>query len=322
MSEVFLPTLSRMGFLMLLIAIGYILVKTKVVPSEGAGLLSKLENYVFIPALVLGTFLKDFTVTKLSTAWQYVVCGIVVVGISAIFAVFVSKLCAKDKYTQNIYTYGLSFANFGFMGNAVVQALFPEVFADYLIYVIPFWILIYVWGVPYTLMPKNENKKNLFSGLKNLINPMFIAMVIGIILGLANISLPDFVCEVSESGKVGGVVGTLGDCMSPVAMLLTGMTIAKIRLRSAFTNLSILAVSLIRVIFMPLIVIAVLYFVDLPYGVELCSICATAMPLGLNTIVVPAAYGRDTTVAAGMALVSHLLSCITIPVIFMIFSLI
>lgn len=322
MSEVFLPTLSRMGFLMLLIAIGYVLVKTKVVPSEGAGLLSKLENYVFIPALVLGTFLKDFTVTKLSTAWQYVVCGSVVVGISAIFAVFVSKLCTKDKYTQNIYTYGLSFANFGFMGNAVVQALFPEVFADYLIYVIPFWILIYVWGVPYTLMPKNENKKNLFSGLKNLINPMFIAMVIGIILGLANISLPDFVCEVSESGKVGGVVGTLGDCMSPVAMLLTGMTIAKISLRSAFTNLSIYAVSLIRLIFMPLIVIAVLYFVDLPYGVELCSICATAMPLGLNTIVVPAAYGRDTTVAAGMALVSHLLSCITIPIVFLIFSLI
>lgn len=322
MSEVFLPTLSQMGFLMLLIAIGYILVKAKAVPSEGAGLLSKLENYVFIPALVLGTFLKDFTVSKLSTAWQYVICGTVVVGISAIFAVFVSKLCSKDKYIQNIYTYGLSFANFGFMGNAVVQALFPEVFADYLIYVIPFWILIYVWGVPYTLMPKSENKKSVFSGLKNLINPMFIAMVIGIILGLTSVSLPNFICEVSDSGKVGGVVGTLGDCMSPVAMLLTGMTIAKINLKSAFTNVPIYVISFIRLILMPLAAIAVLYFVDLPYGVELCTVCATAMPLGLNTIVVPAAYGRDTSVAAGMALVSHLLSCITIPVIFMIFSLI
>lgn len=318
---VFLPTLSRMGFLMLLIAIGYVLVKTKVVPSEGAGLLSKLENYVFIPALVLGTFLKDFTVSKLSTAWQYVACGSVVVGVSAVFAVFVSKLCSKDKYIQNIYTYGLSFANFGFMGNAVVQALFPEVFADYLIYVIPFWILIYVWGVPYLLMPKSDNKKNIFSGLKNLINPMFIAMIIGIILGLANIRLPEFICEVSESGKVGGVVGTLGDCMSPVAMLLTGMTIAKINLKSAFTNIPIYIISFIRLIFMPLAAIAVLYFVDLPYGVELCTVCATAMPLGLNTIVVPAAYGKDTSVAAGMALVSHLLSCITIPIVFMLFNM-
>ena len=70
---------------------------------------------------------------------------------------------------------------------------------------------------------------------------------------------------------------------------------------------------------MPLAAVAALYFVELPAGVELCTVCALAMPLGLNTIVVPAAYGRDTSVAAGMALVSHLLSCITIPVVFMLF---
>ena len=31
---------------------------------------------------------------------------------------------------------------------------------------------------------------------------------------------------------------------------------------------------------------------------------------------VPAAYGKDTSTAAGMALVSHLLSILTIPLIF------
>ncbi|HAY97711.1 MAG TPA: permease, partial [Ruminococcaceae bacterium] len=48
-------------------------------------------------------------------------------------------------------------------------------------------------------------------------------------------------------------------------------------------------------------------------------LCATAMPLGLNTVVFPAAYGGDTTPGAGMALVSHLISVITIPVMFSIF---
>jgi predicted permease len=48
----------------------------------------------------------------------------------------------------------------------------------------------------------------------------------------------------------------------------------------------------------------------------LCALCTLAMPLGLSTIVVPAAYGRDTSQAAGMALISHALSCITIPIIF------
>jgi predicted permease len=41
------------------------------------------------------------------------------------------------------------------------------------------------------------------------------------------------------------------------------------------------------------------------------------MPLGLNTLVIPAAYGKDTSAAAGMALVSHFLSCISIPLVFL-----
>jgi predicted permease len=40
------------------------------------------------------------------------------------------------------------------------------------------------------------------------------------------------------------------------------------------------------------------------------------MPLGLSTIVIPGGYGKDTSVAAGMTLVSHLLSAVTIPCIF------
>ena len=39
------------------------------------------------------------------------------------------------------------------------------------------------------------------------------------------------------------------------------------------------------------------------------------MPLGLNTVVIPAAYGKDTSIPAGMALVSHVLSIATIPLI-------
>ena len=295
---VFLSTLNQMGFLILLIAAGYILVKLNFVEESGAKILSKLENYLFIPALVLSTFITNFTVESFSTAWKYLLCGTV------------SKLCTKDDYIRKIYTYGLSFANFGFMGNAVVAALFPDVFMNYLIYVLPFWTLIYVWGVPYLLMPSGD-KKNVLSGLKKLINPMFIAMLIGMVIGIFAIPLPSF---------IGSAVSSLGSCMSPVAMLLTGMTIAKINLKATFKNLSIYAVSAIRLVLMPLVAIVALMLLKLPYELSLCTVCALAMPLGLNTVVVPSAYGKDTSVAAGMALISHLLSLITIPVVFMLFQ--
>ena len=69
----------------------------------------------------------------------------------------------------------------------------------------------------------------------------------------------------------------------------------------------------------PLLAVLIFAFVEIPRTYYICLICSLAMPLGLNTIVVPAAYGKDTSVAAGMAVVSHLLSAVTIPILFLLF---
>jgi predicted permease len=308
---VFLSTINQMSFLILMIAIGYLLFRLKLVPKESAEVLSKLENNVLIPALAMGTFLTHFTPDSFREAGMYLLAGTVLAIVSALFAVVVAKFCTKDHYIRKIYTYGLSFSNFGFMGNAVVGALFPNVFMNYLVFVIPSWVLIYVWGVPALLMPESEEKGSLLKGLKKLCNPMFGGMLIGMILGITSLSLPSFLST---------TISTLGSCMSPVAMLLTGITIARIDLLAAFKNASVYLVSFIRLVLMPLVGIALLLPLSLPYGIALCCICALAMPLGLNTIVVPSAYGKDPTVAAQMALISHLLSCLTIPLVFMLFN--
>ena len=49
------------------------------------------------------------------------------------------------------------------MGNAVVMNLFPDIFFEYLIFTLPLWTLIYLWGVPRLLMAdaeKNRPSKN------------------------------------------------------------------------------------------------------------------------------------------------------------------
>ena len=309
---VFLSTLNQMAFLMLLISIGFLLLRCKVISADASALLSKLENNVFIPALVLGTFMGNFTVEKMSVAWQFVLCGLVVVLITIPIAILFARITSKDDYIRKIYTYGLSFANFGFMGNAVVKALFPEVFMEYLIFVLPFWFFIYIWGVPSLLISSENSNEKFVSKLKNLINPMFIAMFVGMIIGLLDIKMPSF---------IDSAVTTLGDCMSPIAMLLTGITIAKIDLRKTFKNISVYTVSVIRLLIIPLASVGILALLSLSYELALCTVCSLAMPLGLNTIVVPSAYGKDTSVAAGMALISHLLSCLTIPLVFMIFNI-
>ena len=112
-----------------------------------------------------------------------------------------------------------------------------------------------------------------------------------------------------------------GGSFLPVAMLLTGMTVAKLDLLKTIKNLSIHIVSFLRLVVIPLVWLAAVVLLKLPKELALCIIACQAMPLGLSTIVVPSAYGLDTSAAAGMALISHVLSCITIPVVFLLFNL-
>ena len=305
--SIFTSTLSQMVFLIIMIAIGFIIAKIKAIPQNSASVLAKLENNVFIPCLVMGTFINNFTVERLGETWKLFAFSFIIMIVIVPLSIFIPKLVTKDGFTRNIYTYGLAFSNFGFMGNSVVKALFPELFWQYLIFTLPLWILIYLWGVPALLMPSNEERGGIAGRLKNLLNPMLIAMLVGMVIGI---------CDIPLYSGVSNVITTLGDCMSPVAMLLTGITVASISFKKVFTNVSIYAVSIIRLIVIPVVFIAVLTSLPISDDFIICAVCSLSMPLGLNTIVIPRAYGKDPTVASGMALISHLLSCITIPIIF------
>lgn len=67
---IFTTTLSQIAFLFSLIIIGYLLAKCGVVQSNAAGVLAKMESYVFIPALVMMTFIEKFTIQSLSIMWK------------------------------------------------------------------------------------------------------------------------------------------------------------------------------------------------------------------------------------------------------------
>ena len=305
--SVFVSTINQTAFLFGFIIIGFILAGRKILPEGSAAVLSKLENTVFIPALVMGTFIENFTIERISSAWQLIVISSVIALVAIPLAILVSKLVTKDKYIQKIYTYGLSFSNFGFMGNAVVSSLFPDIFFEYLIFTLPLWILIYLWGVPRLLIADSGKKQTFRESLKSFVNPMFVAMLIGMIIGLLKIPLPAWMVS---------LITVSGNCMSPVAMILTGVVVSSISLKKTFTNVRIYIISIVRLIIMPVVFVWVASLFNIPQSIYICALCSLAMPLGLNTIVIPSALGKDTTIAAGMAIISHLLSCITIPLIF------
>ncbi len=304
--QVFSATLNQMFVLFTFMALGYFLNFKGILPLNTSMAISRLETNVLVPCLVFNTFYKYCTLENLSQKWSYLVYGAVVTLVSIVIGILLSKIFSKDSYLRKIYTYSFAVANFSFMGNAVVLGIFgDEVLFDYMMFTLPLSLYTFSYGTA-SLIPKSDNKIS----LKMFLNPNCAAILIGAVAGFIGLPIPKFLLT---------AISSAGACMSPLAMILTGFVIANFSIKKLASVKRIYAASVIRLIILPLIFVLALRLFKTDSTVIMLTLCATAMPLGLNTVVYPAAYGGDTTPGASMALISHLMSIITIPIMFALF---
>ena len=298
-----------MAVLFICIAVGFILKKFNLLPDNANSVMSKLENWVFCPALTISTFMTRCTVSNLKENYSLILycigTGIVAFGIAVFLArLFVRKRC----YERNVYKYALMIGNIGFMGDPIVLGLFgQDMLFLYKLFCLPLSILIYTWGISVLIPEEKGNKKG--GALKRLINPLFVSLIIGGVLGLTGIG--EMMPEIATD-----VIGSFASCMAPVAMLLTGFTVGGYSLKKMLTSEKVYVASLFRLIIIPFILISVLWLIGASDIVLICAFFAFATPLGLNTVVFPLAYGADPETGASMALISHTLCVFTIPLMF------
>ena len=304
MLEVFFATLSAMLMMFSCIVIGYVVKKTGVCPDNTGTVLSKLETNVLIPALTISTFSRYCTVESLGRYGKMMLFSGGAVVLAILLAYLLSPLFEKKGYRQNVYRYAIAFANSGFMGNAIVPAVLGEAMLyEYLLFTLPIQLGIYTWGVS-MLVPKKGGD----GPVKRLVkSPIILSIALGMLLGLTGAAavLPDFVMKAVDSLKA---------CMGPVAMVLTGFVIGGYPLKTLVSDKKIYPATLLRLFVLPALYVGLMLLLGADdLTLTLCTF-AFATPLGLNTVVFPAAYGQDTAPGAAMATVSHTLCVISIPV--------
>ena len=304
--NVFSATLSPMLVMLCCIVIGFTLRKARILPENGGTVLSRLETYVLVPALTINTFRRYCTVHSVSEKYSLTVTAAIVLAAAILVAVPLSKAFSKDDYRRKIYRYALVFANYGFMGNAIVPAILGEEFLySYMMYTLPLNVVVYTWGVV-MLIPQGEKRQ---SWWQRLVNPPFIAILVGAALGLtgANALIPPFLSNTLDK---------LAACMAPVAMILTGFVVGGYPLKPLFTDRRVYVATALRLLLLPAAMLTVLYLLGADKQAMIFTLFAFATPLGLNTVVFPAAYGGDTTTGASMAMISHTLCVLTIPLLY------
>ena len=323
MLDTLVVTLSAISTLFIYMAIGFVLTRLGILPRETSKVLSKLVVWVFYPALGFITMAKNCTVETLEKNATNIIFSTIALGVAIVIALLIAPFFArKDSYEIGIYKYSLTFANNGYMGDPLVQAIYGDLALSYYKFLtLPLNIAIYTWGVS-NLIPKDKSGKN---NLIRIINPSTVAIILGIVFGISGLGkmLPEFATNVLDSLKA---------CMGPSAMLLAGCTVAGYKIPNMLKNKKAYIATGLRLILLPTLILSLIYFIkegaNLAFGLRidnsflLLLFFAFATPLGLNTVVYPESFGGDPEPGAGMTLISHTLCVITIPILFSIMTLI
>ena len=302
---IFSTTLNQMLMFFSVMILGFVLRRKNVVPENADVSLSRVLTMAVSPAIVLKTFASNFNIETLLEKSYIFITGTILLLVLIFLGTALANLFADNRYVKYLYTYSFIIPNMGYMAQPLTLAVFGEqALFDLMIFSIPFNVYIYSVGLA-RMNPQNEKVS-----LKSLANPVFFSMGIGAVIGLLRIPLPTFANE---------TLSALSGCMGVIAMLLSGLVIGKYELRELFSKVRIYVATFLRLIVIPGAFTFLLRAIGMPSYIYMTALCVLAMPMGLNTVVFPAAYGGDTKPGASMALISSIFGVITIPIMFAFF---
>ena len=318
--DIFYATLNQMLVMFVFILAGFLLIKAKILPENAHVVLAKLETYILLPALTFSNWTKNCTTQNLVTNANLVLYGLGLMLIAVTLSKPLSRLFVRDVsageqavYQRQIYRYAMTFGNYGFMGNFIVLSVWGDSrFFQYSIFTLMTQFICNSWGM-LILIPRHKTQKGIRKGMvKRFLTPPIVALLSGCVVGILGLKsyIPTFFLSAcSDAGK----------CMGPIAMLIAGIVIGGYDFKELLGNKKVYLATLLRLVVLPAIFVLILKLVGANDLVQTLALITFGTPLGLNTVVYPAAYGGDTKTGASMAMISHVLSVVTIPLMYLLF---
>lgn len=287
---------KQLAILYIFLLAGWLIGKWKKDKASHADILSVLIVNIFLPCKVFSTFSNNVTVEYLSEKYKLILVAVLMLSILVALGYFLSKLLTKDAYERKVFQYSIPIANYAYLGYTLIGSVFGErVLADFMLFAIPF--VFYTYTVGYILLTGGGNP------LKKLLNPMTLAIALGISVGLSGIKLPEILSS---------VVSMASACVGPMTMILTGITLSTFAIKELLGDKLAYGFSFLRLVGFPAVAYLICRIAHLDTFMPMILII-TCMPCGLNTIVFPKLVGEDCTLGARLALITHVLSMITLP---------
>ena len=295
--------------LFLMIFMGFLIVKAKLLNSEDSKILSIIVLYLIIPCVIINAFQVDYTPQTVK-GLLIALAGSVM---TQVILLIVVSILGRVFHLNEVEVASIYYSN---SGNLIVPIVMFILGKEWVLYGCVFMSvqLVFIW----THCKKIISRESTYDWRKIVLNINMISIAIGIVLFLTRIHLPAI---------INNTLSAIGSMIGPASMIVTGMLFAGMDFKQIFANKRVYFVSFFRLIIVPVIA---LFLIKCSQLSKFSSNGNKLMMIVFLAIITPSAstvtqmcqvYENDSQYASAINVVTTLLAIVTMPLMVMLFQI-
>ena len=319
--------IGTISSVLIIILIGFIFTKKKILSEITAENLSKIILFLAIPALSYNAFMQDMDSEKLNQSMSLLIWSIII----HLALIFISSIIFKKygKSEKDVLRMITIFGSTTVFGIPVIQAVYGDLGAMYAsVFNLPYRALLYTYGY-ITISEVKLKKENIG---KIISNPVIVATFLGMGVWIFQKYLPQI--SINENGIVRdyGILRIdktaywlfkpmqyLAALNAPLSWLSIGITLAGVPLDETLKSKISWKYSILKVSIIPMILISIFVGLKFIVGYEISYIAVATIVIMMAT---PAAtviatyainFRKEPLLVSSCSLASSILAVVMIP---------
>ncbi|MBG0861087.1 MAG: AEC family transporter [Bacteroidales bacterium] len=305
--------ISQIFVLAVVVIIGVIAARFRVLTIDTKDMLSKVIFNISLPLMLLTNFLTIEATPRLIANSLTV---LLITALIIFFMLFVGwmttgifKITGKEAAVFRVHS---MFGNTIFLGFPLITSLFGQ---EGLLYASMYQLVstIIMWSAGVIVLTHNR-ETSLRSSIMRVVNPNTIATLIGFILFLFSVRVPEIIVR---------PLAELGAANTWLSMLYIGAMLALSDVGGVLGKKSPYILSFNRLVFIPAVLITVFVMFAAVMGttpdklVLSVIILEASMPCMASVVIMAKEFNSDDRLAVGNVFVSTMLSIVTLPLLVM-----
>ncbi len=305
--------ISQIFILAIVVLIGVIAAKLKVLTIDSKDMLSKVIFNISLPLMLFTNFLKlDATPRLLANSFTVLYVSGAVIFFMLLAGWTVTKIFNIKGREAAVFKAHSMFGNTIFLGFPLITALYG---VEGLLYASMYQLVstIIMWTAGVVILSRGDGR-SWKKSISRVLNPNTIATLLGLLFFISSIKLPALIVK---------PLSELGSANTWLSMLYIGAMLFLADVGGLLGRKSLYIISINRLIIVPAILISAFAAITSMFGLSHDKMVASviileaSMPCMASVVIMAKELGADDHLAVGNVFVSTIISILTLPIVLM-----